>query len=72
MIFLADNKILAEKSEYSLWSNSIKEWGSVQFYYRIPSSTKTDEFIKVFISNANNVEILVDDVEIEICDRVAL
>lgn len=63
MIFLTDNKILAEKSEYSLWSNNIKEWGSVQFYYRIPSSIKPDEFIKVFISNVNNVEI-------EVCDRI--
>jgi len=65
-----NNKILAQKSNFSLWNSHPKEWGKVYFYYKIPSNTKPQDQIKLLIQNGHPTTIIVDDLEVEVCERL--
>ena len=65
-----NNKIAADQSKFSLWSSHPKVWGYVYFYYKVPSHVSPQDKIQLLIQNNHPSILLVDDLKVELCEKL--
>ncbi len=64
------NKIAAEKSDFSLWGHQTNVWGEVYFYYLIPKGLAPNDVLHLEVVNGHASTVWIDDLKVEVCERL--